>query len=98
VIAIPLLLLLLAGTIVAATKTVCTYRTEPVADMDPLSWQFVQRVGHGLEQWWHCKEFVAETPRAISESWAICVRVYGGVKEFVTKKVVPAIEHLIKVP
>jgi hypothetical protein len=72
VIAIPLLLLL-AGTILAATRTVCAYRNESVADVDPLSWQFV---GHGLGQWWHCKEFV----------------------EFVTKKVVPAIEHRIKVP
>ena len=47
------LLVLLVGTIVVTAKTVCEYRTELVANMDPLPWQFVKRVEHG----WHCMEF-----------------------------------------
>jgi hypothetical protein len=53
-----LLLFLFAGTIVVAKETVCSNRTESVADKDPLWWQSVTQVAQAFAHWWHCKEFV----------------------------------------
>jgi hypothetical protein len=86
VIAIPVLLLVV-GSILAATKTACTNRTEAAADIEPRLQREV-RVLVQWSHWWHCGEFIK-----------LANQKFFPTIENVTKKFLQAEqEHRIKTP